>query len=103
MSEPFYRAFEEYDYILIYQLDCLVFSNALEAWCHKGYDYIGAPWFERWHQLRSERSAYPDEIVEGFGAVGNGGFSLRNVRAALDVLASPKPPLLARLLQELIT
>ena len=53
MSEQFYRAFEGYEYILIYQLDCLVFSNALEEWCRKGYDYIGAPWFERWHQFRS--------------------------------------------------
>lgn len=90
MSERFYRAFEEYEYILIYQLDCLVFSNTLEEWCRKGFDYIGAPWFERWHNFHSEQSEYPEDIVEGFGTVGNGGFSLRKVDAALAVLMSTK-------------
>ncbi|HEX5692000.1 MAG TPA: DUF5672 family protein, partial [Roseiflexaceae bacterium] len=96
MSEQFYRAFEAYDYILIYQLDCLVFSNSLAEWCRKGYDYIGAPWFERWHLFRSERSEYPEDIVDGFGTVGNGGFSLRKVDSALAVLASTQHPLYDR-------
>ena len=46
LSEQFYRAFAEYEYILIYQLDCLVFSSNLEEWCRKGWDYVGAPWFD---------------------------------------------------------
>jgi hypothetical protein len=99
MSEQFYRAFEGYEYILIYQLDCLVFSNTLEAWRRKGFDYIGAPWFERWHQFRSEQSEYPEDIVDGFGTVGNGGFSLRKVDAALAVLTLTKRPLYDRFVQ----
>ena len=30
LSEAFYREFSNYKYILIYQLDCLVFSNSVE-------------------------------------------------------------------------
>ena len=88
MTKPFYEAFAGYEYILIYQLDCLVFSNTLEAWCRKGYDYIGSPWFNRWHQFQSEQSEYAEDIVDGLGTVGNGGFSLRKVDTALAVLAA---------------
>jgi small ligand-binding sensory domain FIST len=27
-------------------MDCLVFSDQLLAWCNRGYDYVGAPWFK---------------------------------------------------------
>ncbi len=43
LSTEFYRRFQKYEYILIYQLDCLVFSSDLSAWCQKGWDYVGAP------------------------------------------------------------
>jgi hypothetical protein len=116
LSEQFYQAFVEYEYILIYQLDCLVFSNDLEEWCRKGWDYIGAPWFagycrdgwdytgppwfDEWGR-RSDRSEYPDDPVNRFGTVGNGGFSLRKVDMALAVLASARRPSYHRLMQEL--
>lgn len=77
MKENFYRAFSDYEYILIYQLDCLVFASSLEEWCGKGWDYVGAPW------LRDTR-----DPTKGFSAVGNGGFSLRRVQSALEVLTS---------------
>ena len=73
----FYRAFAEYEYILVYQLDCLVFGSNLEEWCGKGWDYVGAPW------LRD-----PEDPTKGFSAVGNGGLSLRRVQSALEVLTS---------------
>jgi len=79
LSNRFYRAFAEYEYILIYQLDCLVFSSNLEEWCSRGWDYVGAPW------LKSL-----DEPSRGFSAVGNGGLSLRRVSSALQVLNSTK-------------
>src|SRR2546423_218709 len=44
LSRPFYEAFADYDYILIYQTDALVFSDQLREWCAAGYDYLGAPW-----------------------------------------------------------
>jgi hypothetical protein len=77
LTEKFYRAFTEYEYILIYQLDCLVFANNLADWCERGWDYVGAPW------LRDRQ-----DPAKGFSGVGNGGFSLRKVKAALSVFGS---------------
>src|SRR5690606_37977430 len=41
----FYKKFEAYDFMLLYQLDAFVFEDWLVEWCRKGYDYIGAPAF----------------------------------------------------------
>jgi hypothetical protein len=46
MSKEFYELFIEYDYIIIYQLDCFVFKDSLENWLYTGFDYIGAPWVD---------------------------------------------------------
>jgi hypothetical protein len=62
-----------YKYILFYELDAWVFRDELQYWCNKGYDYIGAPWFEGFDRPIS------DNII----GVGNGGFSLRNVNSAI--------------------
>jgi hypothetical protein len=78
LAKQFYQTFIEYEYILIYQLDCLVFSHDLEYWCGKRWDYAGAPWF-RDHE---------NNPSGGFWTVGNGGLSLRNVSSALAVLES---------------
>jgi Protein of unknown function (DUF5672) len=82
VAEEFYRAFAGYEYILIYQTDCLVFSGGLEEWCRAGWDYVGAPWFENFSQ-------HP---AGDLWAVGNGGLSLRKVSSALAVLTSTKRP-----------
>lgn len=74
LSPMFYEAFADFDHVLIHQLDAFVFYDALETWCSSPYDYIGAP-------LR-------DDADSGWLCVGNGGFSLRNVRACLAVLTS---------------
>jgi hypothetical protein len=75
----FYRAFRDYEYILVYQLDSLVFSDDLDDWCDRGIDYVGAPWLhESWVRQLAGTSI----------AVGNGGFSLRNVGSSLRVLTS---------------
>jgi len=78
LTKQFYQAFAEYEYILIYQLDCLVFSHDLEHWCARHWDYAGAPWFRN----------HESDSAGGFWAVGNGGLSLRNVSSALAVLES---------------
>lgn len=78
LTKEFYRTFAGYEYILIYQLDCLVFSSDLRFWCQKAWDYIGAPWFRNWQ----------NDPTDGFWKVGNGGLSLRNVEASLAVLNS---------------
>ena len=77
LSEEFYRAFSRYEYILSYQLDCLVFSDRLGEWCTKGYDYIGAPWF---------RTPALGWSYEGPERAGNGGLSLRHVAHCMEAI-----------------
>ncbi len=81
LSPRFYEKFTRYRYLLLYQLDCLVFSSDLEHWCSLGYDYIGAPLF---HDTT--------DPAKGFSRVGNGGLSLRRVDTFLKVLASTRIP-----------
>lgn len=79
MKSPlFYKAFLEYEYILIYQLDAFVFSDMLEYFCSLGYDYIGAAWYPL-RRLNLNNKIYKI-------GVGNGGFSLRNVTKFYNLL-----------------
>jgi len=75
LSEEFYKRFADYDYMLIYQPDVYVFEDKLTWWCKKGYDYVGAPIFG----LFTDKVFYKDK-----GRVGNGGLSLRRVKAFTD-------------------
>jgi uncharacterized protein DUF5672 len=75
LFRPFYEAFRQYEYILIYHLDSLVFSDQLLRWCDEGWDYIGAPW------LPSKDTPWVREA-----RVGNGGFTLMKIDTVLDVL-----------------
>ena len=75
LSEAFYEQFTDYDYILTYHLDALVFSDRLLEWCDRGYDFLGAP-----------NHGQSDD----FSVVCNGGFALRRVRSFLGVLRSPQ-------------
>lgn len=77
LSRFFYGLFADYEYLLTYEPDAFVFKDELAAWCAKGYDYIGAPWFEGFNL------AHPDSRLIG---VGNSGFSLRKIAAVNKVL-----------------
>lgn len=101
LSKEFYERFVIYDYMLIHQLDCYVFKDELDFWCNQGYDYIGAPWLD-YSYYRKSKIAKSKFLVKRFFSslfldkyrskdiltyeVGNGGFSLRNVRVFLDNL-----------------
>lgn len=100
VSKDFYRAFDQYTFMLLYQLDAYVFHDSLQEWASKGYDYIGAPW------TREEEKVFMQSLYKGkfrfvfsfmrfidkifFGkkdyAVGNGGFSLRNIQKSINAL-----------------
>ena len=82
MSACFYKAFSEYSHSLLYQLDCLVFRDELDAWCSRNYDYIGSPWLDGYG---NEPGGDP------VWRVGNGGFSLRKVATARAVLETRIP------------
>jgi len=79
LSRRFYEAFADYEYILIYQLDSLVFRDELKCWCQQGFDYIGAPLFR-----------VKGDVSSGFSGACNGGFSLRKVSSFLNVLNSKR-------------
>jgi Protein of unknown function (DUF5672) len=85
LSADFYRRFQDYTYILIYQTDCLVFADRLQEWCDAGWDYVGAPWFPN----------YSHDPEGGLCGVGNGGLSLRKVATALETLQSKRASLSA--------
>lgn len=92
LREEFYQAFSEYEYILIYQTDVVVFSDQLKEWCQKGYDYVGAPWFK---DTLGHGYEFPD-------ACGNGGFSLRNVEKSIKAIRMLKKPWLHTLYRLLL-
>ena len=75
-SSRFYERFKCYNYILIAQLDCLIFSSNLNEWMDRGWDYLAAPWFK----------GFSEEHTSGLWRVGNGGLSLRRVPSYLRVL-----------------
>ncbi|HEX7016188.1 MAG TPA: DUF5672 family protein [Cyclobacteriaceae bacterium] len=77
----FYKRFESYEYLLIYQPDALIFRDDLGFWCSQGYDYIGAPFFRN-YVTEFEKAQYI--------GVGNGGFSLRKISSMLRILHSWK-------------
>lgn len=73
LSVRFYKRFNSYKYMLIYQLDAYIFNDRLDYWCSQGYDYVGAPWSEL-------------KCNSIFGLVGNGGFSLRRNKTFIRIL-----------------
>ena len=81
MSKEFYKRFSKFKYILIYQLDCLVFSSNLKSWCQLGYDYIGAPIFIKLNTPSLD-----------YCFIGNGGLSLRKVSKFIRVFESSHIP-----------
>jgi len=78
LSNFFYDLFSSYDYLLTYELDAFVFQDDLSYWMDKEYDYIGAPWFV----------GYENPIDNQFLAVGNSGFSLRNIKSMKKAINS---------------
>lgn len=109
LSDEFYARFAAYEYILVHQLDAFVFSDQLQDWCMRGYDYVGAPWIWSQHQPTLPYRLYmavlsglcrvidrprpddppPDKFFQRqlCYAAGNGGLSLRRVASMRDVLA----------------
>jgi len=88
-SKLFYEKFNDNSHILLVQTDVYVFNNEIEKYFQ--YDYIGAPW--HFNILNPVQKGL-------FG--GNGGFSLRNVQACLEVLSSNKKMFTFDELKELI-
>lgn len=79
LSPLFYKAFQEYQFMLTYHLDAFVFRDELTQWCQLNYDFIGSVIYNPiWQQLNT-----PLRNKIGFGVpggyFGNGGFSLKKI------------------------
>lgn len=86
LDVEFYRAFDEYDYMLIHQTDALMFHDDLDYWMNRNFDYIGAPW-----PNGVEVNLKVGKFSAGTGVnlksyVGNGGFSLRSIKNTIALL-----------------
>ncbi len=108
LSEEFYSQFLDYKFMLIYQLDCFVFSDKLGYWCNKNWDYIGAPWISKtynknWLEIKYKKfiqyfkqrlntvdNSLPNQYQFN-NRVGNGGLSLRKVKKMYDLCIILKP------------
>jgi hypothetical protein len=62
-----------FSHLLLHEPDAIVFSDELDYWCLRPYDYIGALWFEGY------ANAAPNANILG---VGNSGLSLRRLSTA---------------------
>ena len=62
----------KFDFILIYQLDCLIFSSNIKYWINKDYAFIGSPF------IRFQNN----NIIFKKGL--NGGLSLRKPNSYLE-------------------
>jgi hypothetical protein len=47
ISPDIFNFFSTYSHILIHEPDSIVLKDDLDFWCAKGFDYIGAPWFQQ--------------------------------------------------------
>ncbi len=83
LSSAFYQVFEQYDYLLICQLDVWLIKDELDSWAKKSYSYIGAPWLEL-PPLTKKINLLPMGKWM-LNKVGNGGFSLRKVQDHLRI------------------
>ena len=78
LSYDFYKRFDNYEYMLIYQTDCWIFRNEIKKFCEMGYDYIGGP-------IYSPGSRWPSFKNSMRPVVGNGGLSLRKISMMLKL------------------
>ena len=84
-SVPFYRAFSQYEFMLIHQLDAYIFRDELLKWCGSGFDYIGAPHLSMEH-WRIRNKPLRNNLVEEQRVLLNGGLSLRRIRSCIKLL-----------------
>lgn len=85
-SLSFYRAFQEYAFMLIVQADVYIFRAEYDVFLE--YDYVGAPWFS--HVIPHLKCIHPGSDPY---FVGNGGYSLRRIASFIRVLESDSPPI----------
>jgi hypothetical protein len=108
LAKRFYQSFQDYEYILIYQLDAFVLRDELLYWCSQDIDYVGAPWlrihgYPDWFKAAKSRiqrlyharlDVYKNGLpsdMQLINKVGNGGFSLRRVKKLAELCIKLEP------------
>jgi hypothetical protein len=98
LSPGFYRRFEAYAQLLVCQTDAFVFSDQLESWSARDYDYIGAPWIASARNrgnagLQCLGNLFRRQAKQEahYFKVGNGGFSLRKVATMIRITEEQRP------------
>jgi hypothetical protein len=90
LSPAFYERFLAYEYMLICHLDAFVFRDDLEAWCERGYDYIGSVIYDKgWESGLpvSSRKKLVNGVLRKVAGIqrteyfANGGFALKRIAA----------------------
>jgi hypothetical protein len=83
----FYQHFSnDYQWLLINQLDAFLLDDRINYFCKLGYDYYGAPWKGG---VDSPLFLFNRRLLKRWGSrfyVGNGGFSLRNIDNTINLL-----------------
>lgn len=82
LTHNFWKRLKKYDKVLIFQTDSEILRLGMDEFLEYPYTYYGAPWSD-WHTQRP-----PDKRG------GNGGISLRDVKAHLEITKNRKPKLM---------
>lgn len=91
LEKRFYERFTAYEYMLIAQPDAFILSNSdsIDEFMKKGYQYWGAPWkpYLKIYCLDIKGARHFGNILKPvICKSGNGGFSLRHIKATLELL-----------------
>lgn len=92
LNPKFYKAFLEYEYMLIAQTDTLILGipEEFEAFLDGNSDYIGAPWEKEQNFFFYTTKRFLYQYLHWGQAVlarvGNGGFSLRKIDKTVELL-----------------
>lgn len=111
LTKEFYRAFSDYEYMLIHQSDAYIFKAELNYWIERGFDNIGAPWIKPGKILLTDFYKQVIKLLPFLFSknakrryyvrnnVGNGGLSLRKISTFIYVLDHISPDRLNRYLK----
>ena len=90
----------DYQWLLINQLDAFLLDDRIDYFCKLGYDYYGAPWKEG---ADSPLFLFNRRLLKRWGSrfyVGNGGFSLRQIHNTINLLIRKRNHISHHLLSE---
>lgn len=87
LSKVFYERFsEEFEWLLIHQLDAFLLNREIGSFCELPYDYFGAPWRVGQLLLPFTNNARVLKLLGRRVHVGNGGLSLRRIGPTIKLL-----------------